>query len=275
MTATSAKESPLTILQRGTKDGRTFTFIVDGQEFDVPKPFLRIHSPLWAERLDADPNLTQGELPGEAGTFRMFFEFLLGVEGPNSEVTATNVLPLLHWGKELGVDYISACCEHFLLSRQAAGIKPTELLEIAARHKMPFLYSRATEVVAQGMHWIEVPEPNDPSPLPDAFALGGVREDLVSAHISMGLMRNDGEMSRRNRFADQTVLDEPKQRARLLWKTRRRFVPPPGEPPEHGWKTVQTVWPHHSLRSDDWTVVPCETQPTVPMRARGIARGRR
>merc|ERR1711908_3504 len=89
-------------------------------------------------------------------------------------------------------------------------------------------------------------------------------------HISMGLMRNDGEMRRRHRFADQTVLDEPKQRARLLWKNRKRFVAPPADAPEHDWRALQTVWPRHSLRSDDWTVVPCEAQPTRPMKARGV-----
>merc|ERR1719443_2489123 len=113
---------------------------------------------------------------------------------------------------------------------------------------MPLLYSKATEVVAQGMHWVNVPASADRSLLPDLFNIGGIREDLVNANISMGLMQGDGEMRRRHRFADQSALDAPSQRARLLWKT------------------LQTVWPHHSLRGDDWNVVPCETQPTMPMR---------
>jgi len=255
---------------------RTFTFVVAGQEFHIAKPFLGMHSPLWKERLDADPNLVRAELPGDAAKFQAFVEFLQGVpSGPNSEITAENVLHILHWGKEFGVDYISPICEEFLLSKPPADIEPIELLEIAARHNMPLLYSRATEVVAQGMHWIHVPDGTDHLPMSDAFNVGGIREDLVSAHISMGLMRNDGEMSRRHRFADSTVLDAPKQRARLLWKTRKRFVPPPGESEELDWRSLQMCWPHHSLRSDDWTVVPCETQPTMPMRARGIASVRR
>jgi hypothetical protein len=261
-------------LQRTNKDGRTFTFIVDGQEFDIPKPFLTIHSIVWAARLEEDPTLFQAEVSGEAVTFRMFAEYLQAIDGPNSEVTASNVLPLLHWGKEFGVDYISATCEEFLLSRPPRGLEPSELLEIAARHNMPLLYSKMTEVVAQGMPWVEVPLSTDLAPLPDVFGVGEIRKDLVNAHISMGLMRNDGEMRRRHRFADQTVLDEPKQRARLLWKNRKRFVAPPGDAPEHDWRALQTVWPHHSLRSDDWTVVPCEAQPTKPIRARPNLRNR-
>jgi len=262
------------VAEYGVRHRHSFTFVVAGKEFHIPKPFLAIHSPVWAERFNADPKLMRAEMPGEAETFLMFVEFLKA-EGPNSEVSAKNVLHLLHWGKEFGVDYISATCEEFLLSRPPAGIEPTELLEIAARHNMPLLYSRATEVVAQGMHWVEVPDGTNRVPMSDAFNVGGIREDLISAHISMGLMRNDGEMQRRHRFADHTTLDEKSQRARLLWKTRKRFVPPPGEPAELDWKALQMCWPHHSLRGDDWTVVPHETQPTMPMRARGISRGRR
>merc|ERR1712023_568986 len=87
----------------------------------------------------------------------------------------------------------------------------------------------------------------------------------------MGLMRGDGEMHRRYRFADHTCLDESQQRSRLLWKTRKRYVPPLAEAPEHDWKAPQTVWPHHSLRSDDWTAVPSEAQPTYGARTFGIS----
>jgi len=255
---------------RVRKDSRILTCVVDGQEFEIPKPFLSMHSPLWKARFDENPELVVAELTGDAGTFQMFTEFLQGVDGPNSEVSPENVLSLLHWGLEFDVDYIAAQCESFLLMRPPAGIEPTELLEIAARHNMPLLYARATEVVAQGMHWVHVPEFADRSPALDTFNVGGIREDLLSAHISMGLMQNDGTMNRRHRLADHTSLDAPKQRARLLWKTRKRFVSPPAEPKEHDWRALQTVWPHHSLRGDDWTVVPYETQPTMPTRARGI-----
>merc|ERR1712118_414670 len=84
-------------------------------------------------------------------------------------------------------------------------------------------------------------------------------------------MRNDGEMHRRYRYADHASLNEPEQRARLLWKTRKRFVPPLAESREHDWKSPQTVWPHHSLRSDDWTVVPSEAQPTMGARTFGLS----
>lgn len=261
--------------QSGGRKGRLFTFVVDGQEFQIPKPFLAIHSPIWAARFEADPSLARVQLSGEADSFGKFIEFLQATEGPSSEVNGKNVMPLLNWGKEFGVDYISALCEEFLLSRPPEGIEPTELLEIAARHNMPLLYSRATEVVAQGMHWVDVPDEASRVPMSDVFNVGGIREDLLSAHISMGLMSNDGEMNRRNRFSDYTTLDESRQRARLLWKTRKRFVPPPPEPAELDWKSLQMCWPHHSLRSDDWTVVAHEAQPNFPMRARGIPRGRR
>ncbi|CAE8703322.1 unnamed protein product, partial [Polarella glacialis] len=101
-----------------------------------------------------------------------------------------------------------------------------------------------------------------------------LRNDVLKAHLSMGLMCNDGEMRNRHRFSDQTQLREPHQRARLLWKSRGRFMPPPSEVQEVDWRSLQTVWPHHSLRGEDWTVVPHETQPTMPTRA-GAAANRR
>lgn len=268
-----ADEQVSRTVEYGVRHPHSFTFAVSGKEFHIPKPFLAMHSPVWAARFQAEPKLMRAELPGEAESFIMFVEFLQA-QGSNSEVSDNNVLHLLHWGKEFGVEYILPICEQFLLSTPPAGIRPTELLEIAARHNMSLLYSRTTEVVAQGMHWVEVPDGANQAPLSDAFNIGEIREDLISAHISMGVLRNDGEMHRRHRFADHTMLDEKRQRARLLWKTRKRLVPPSGEADEHNWKALQLVWPHHSLRSDDWTVAPHETQPTMLMRSRGTSRGR-
>ena len=44
------------------------TFVVGGEPFEVPKPFLALHSPLWAQRLSEDPELAARpiELQGEA-----------------------------------------------------------------------------------------------------------------------------------------------------------------------------------------------------------------
>lgn len=250
-----------------------FTFIVGGQEFSIQKPFLTMHSPVWAARCREDPSMNCAELPGEADSFGMFINFMQGLDG-SADVTARNVLPLLHWGKEFGIDYIAAQCEEVLLTRPPEGIEPTEMLEIAARHNMPLLYSRATEVVAQGMHWVEVPDARSGDPLGDAFNVGGIREDLVSAHISMGLMRNDGQMRRKHREYEANLLGESEQRSRLLWKTRKRFVAPPTESADLDWKSLQVCWPHHSLRGDDWTVVAHEAQPTMPLRARGVQAAR-
>lgn len=255
---------------RSQGDARFITFVIEGQEFVLPKPFLSIHSPHWKQRFAEQPDLVRLELTGEADSFQTFAEFLQGTEGPNTEVTNDNVLHLLRWGKEFGVDYVASFCEDFLLSRPPSNIQPAEMLEIAARYGMPLLYSQATEVCAQGMHHIKVPEHGE-APLPAPFASAGIRDDIVEAHISMGLMRGDGEMRRRHRFADHTTLDDTRQRARLLWKTRKRFVPTSAAPPEHDWKSLQTVWPHHSLRGDDWLVVPCETQPTMPLRDVGAS----
>merc|ERR1712176_1265653 len=122
-------------------------------------------------------------------------------------------------------------------------------------------------LVAHGSHHLEVPEdPHNGSPMLRAFASGEIRDDVLRSHIAMGLLVSDGEMGRRHRFADHTVLNTEHQRARLLWKSRKRFVPPPPEPPDHDWRALQTVWPHHSLRGDDWCVVPAESQPTMPLR---------
>jgi hypothetical protein len=270
-----------TVIPAGTcraKDKRSVTVIVDGEEFVLAKPFLSIHSPAWAGRFAEDPELVRVELQGNAQEFRIFFEFLTGIEGQNNEITVNNVLPLLRWGARFDVDYILSMCESFLLTKMPPEFDPIELLEIAAEHKMSLLYSRLMEILAQGMNWVDVPDGTDSSPIPAAFNVRSIREDIVGKHIQMGLLRNDGEMQCRYRFADHTTLDDHKQRARLLWKTQRRFIPPAPEPAEHDWKSLQTVWPHHSLRSDDWCVVPCETQPTMPLRSRerrALSRGLR
>merc|ERR1712078_451563 len=117
---------------------------------------------------------------------------------------------------------------------------------------MPLLYTKAMEIVAQGMHWVDVPEHD--ATVPEVFKVRDIREEVIRTHVSMGRVRNDGESHRNYRFADHTLLDEPTQRARLKWKSRRRFVIPSEKPPEHDWKALQTVWPHHSLRGEDWTV---------------------
>eukprot|EP00434_Breviolum_minutum_P043799 symbB.v1.2.039060.t1/scaffold6325.1/size19000/1 len=44
------------------------TFVVGGEPFEVPWPFLALHSPTWADKLMEDPELAKQiiELPGEA-----------------------------------------------------------------------------------------------------------------------------------------------------------------------------------------------------------------
>jgi len=246
------------------------TFVLGEEEFELPKPFVAIHSPSWAERFDNDAELVRYELDGDPSSFRVFIEFLKGEGDAGGKVTADNVLHLLHWGKEFGVDYISASCEDFLLSEPHPNIDYPQKLDIAARHNMPLLYARTTEVLAHGMHWVEVPEASDRDLLPPIFDSTNIRDDLLGTHVKMGMMRNDGEMRGRYRFADHNLLDGPKQRGRLLWKTRKRFVPPLAKDPEHDWKSCQTVWPHHSLRGPEWTTVSRESQPTMPLRSRGI-----
>merc|ERR1712066_1176660 len=107
--------------------------------------------------------------------------------------------------------------------------------------------------------------------MPFPLESSDIRDDILRSHMSMNLMVSDGEMQRRHRFADHTRLAPEHQRARLLWKSRKRFVPPPAESLEHDWRALQTVWPHHSLRGEDWCVVPAETQPTMPLRSRNVA----
>lgn len=244
------------------------TFVVGGEDFELQKPFVALHSPNWKRRLDAEPQLERVELEGDADSFGAFVAFLKG-----GEVTADNVVHLLSWAKEFDVGYVPARCEEFLLLRPPEKFRPAQLLELAARYDMPLLYTRATEALAHGMIEVDVPEAetHELAALAPAFATKAIREDVLRAHVSVGLLRGDTEARRRQRFADYAALAEPHGRARLLWKSRQRFVPPPPEQPPHDWRSLQTVWPHHSLRGADWTVVPTETQPTIPLRDRGIA----
>jgi len=178
---------------------------------------------------------------------------------------AKNYLLLLRWGEEFGVDYIRGMCEAFLLDprgRDAVDLSPEEVLELAARFNMTKLYEKAVEVTGQGMQYIEVPEKGLTT-----FNAEDLRNDVLKVHLSMGVMCRDGEMRRRHRLADQSSLPDNAERARLLWKSRTRFRQPPGEEVDHDWRSLQTVWPHHSLRNEDWTVVAAETQPSIPTRA--------
>ena len=105
--------------------------------------------------------------------------------------------------------------------------------------------------------------------LPPIFAEKSVRDDILKAHISMNMCRGDVEQRMRHRFSDHTALSGSKQRARVHWKSRRKLVPP--EEPDLDWRKTETVWPHHSLRGEDWSVVPAETQPTMPHRFTDLA----
>mmetsp|Transcript_51151 Transcript_51151/g.121563 ORF Transcript_51151/g.121563 Transcript_51151/m.121563 type:complete len:265 (+) Transcript_51151:61-855(+) len=252
------------------------TFVVGGEDFRLQKPFLAIHSPVWRETLASQPNLSRVELPGDAIEFRAFLSYLHGQDG--AAVTAANVNALLFWGKEFGIDYLPAACEHFLVGKlradgQSGGAD--ELLEVAIHHDMPHLYARALEVTAQTIGSVVVPDSaaDSDSNSRAVFALKAVREDIVHAHVAMGVMRGDGERRLRRGCRDLPELDPDRQRSRLIWQTRSRFREAPA-PPQHDWRSVQTVWPHHSLRGSDWTVVPAETQPAA-MGARRMTPRRR
>eukprot|EP00450_Noctiluca_scintillans_P010751 CAMPEP_0194487392 /NCGR_PEP_ID=MMETSP0253-20130528/7686_1 /TAXON_ID=2966 /ORGANISM="Noctiluca scintillans" /LENGTH=275 /DNA_ID=CAMNT_0039327607 /DNA_START=120 /DNA_END=942 /DNA_ORIENTATION=- len=239
------------------------TFVVEGEEIAVPKRFLAMHSPHWAQKFEEDVECSREELSGTAASFRSFVAFLY-----DGIVCSENVLDVLRWGKEFGVDYVSSQCDHFLLS---SPMEPTALLHLAAEHEMPMLYSRAMEVVAQNLHSVKVPEDHEcqREVLPPIFAVKSVRDDILRAHISMNMCRGDVEQRMRHRFSDHTALSGSKQRARVHWKSRRKPVPP--EEPDLDWRKTETVWPHHSLRGEDWSVVPAETQPTMPHRFTGLA----
>eukprot|EP00443_Scrippsiella_acuminata_P003951 CAMPEP_0115174576 /NCGR_PEP_ID=MMETSP0270-20121206/3909_1 /TAXON_ID=71861 /ORGANISM="Scrippsiella trochoidea, Strain CCMP3099" /LENGTH=290 /DNA_ID=CAMNT_0002587417 /DNA_START=42 /DNA_END=911 /DNA_ORIENTATION=- len=243
----------------------TVAFRIGGEVFRLPRPLLKIHSPHWAARLAAEPGLCDADLPGEASSFRAFERILLGAEGAAGEITAENVMNVLHWGQEFGMDHIVAACESFLLTCKESLFPALELLEVAARYDMPLLYAKAVERAAQGTHHLVIPEARSQVGEQQAASLlssENLRGDVIAAHVSMALMRGDGEMRRRHRYADHTSLDDATQRARLLWKSRQRFVRAPPEPPGHDWRTLQTVWPHHSFRGADWLAAPCETQPS-------------
>eukprot|EP00434_Breviolum_minutum_P045772 symbB.v1.2.041105.t1/scaffold7828.1/size9131/2 len=66
----------------------------------------------------------------------------------------------------------------------------------------------------------------------------------------------------RHRGADQMMLPDAHERARIMWKTRPRFQKPPAAEPDHDWRSLHLVWPHPSLRGEDWMAVAHETQPT-------------
>uniref|UniRef100_A0A7S4QF99 BTB domain-containing protein n=1 Tax=Alexandrium monilatum TaxID=311494 RepID=A0A7S4QF99_9DINO len=271
MVTSPARRMPLPFAQ-GPREARTVTFMVGGQAFELPRPFLAIHSPEWAKRLAEEPQMPPVELEGEADSFGAFVAFLTGADGDAGEVTAENVLPLLHWGRELGVDYISGQCEAFLLTGHASGLEPVELLEVASRYDLPLIYARATEAVAQGMHHVKVPEDGSQESVPEIFRSTEIREDTVRTHLAMGTLVHDVEQQKRHRFADHTRLRDPEQKARVIWKTRRRQQPAPEPPKDPDWRCTQAVWPHHSMYGEEWTVVPAETQPNRFRSFGGFAR---
>ncbi|CAE7572059.1 unnamed protein product [Symbiodinium necroappetens] len=241
------------------------TFVVGGEPFEIPWPYLALHSPVWADKLAEDPNLAVIELEGEADSFRAYLNFLQGADGPTGDLSPSNFLQILHWNQEFGVEHIRGQCEAFLLDprcREAIELSPDEVLEIAARHDMPKLYEKAVEVTGQGMQYIQVPKGE-----PTKFDSEDLRTDVVKAHLSMGVMCADGEMRCRHRYADQALLPDAHERARLLWKSRGRFRKPAPAEPDHDWRCPQMVWPHHSFRGEDWTAIASETQPTLPRRS--------
>mmetsp|Transcript_14957 Transcript_14957/g.41787 ORF Transcript_14957/g.41787 Transcript_14957/m.41787 type:complete len:312 (+) Transcript_14957:75-1010(+) len=252
-------------LQTSRARGGMISFVVEGQTFELPRTLLAVHSPGWADRMAKDPTLREVSLPeASAASFGAFEKFLRGVDGVEGDVTARNVKDVLYWGEELGIDHLPAQCESFLLTCNERTFTPQQFLELSARHNMPLLYARALELAAQWSIDLDVPDvfSDAGAQLPAVFASEQIRNDLISAHISMGLMRGDGEMRRRHCFADHTTLEDPQQRARLMWKSRKRFVKAPAEPPGHNWRALQTVLPHHSLKGPDWVVAASETQPT-------------
>jgi len=241
------------------------TFIVGGEPFELPWPFLAMHSPKWAKKMTEDRNIKEVKLDGDPDSFRFFLNFLQGTEGKPGEIHPDNLLHVLRWGEELGVDYVRGACEAFLLDPsglKTVELSPEEVLEIAARFHMPKLYEKAVEITGHGMKYIEVPEGSH-----STFGAEELRSDVLKVHLSMGTMSHDGIMRNRHRFADQSSLPDKSERSRLLWKSRTRFRQPPSELCRVDWKSLQTVWPHHSLRDEDWAVVPAESQPTMPTRA--------
>jgi len=257
----------------------TVAFQVGGEVFCLPRPLLMVLSPHWAARLGAEPDLSTVDLPGEAASFRAFVDIVSCTDVASSEITAENVLHVLRWSKEFGMDHIVATCESFFLTCNEALFPPLQLLEVAAQYDMPLLYARAVERAAQSTHHLVVPDTTSEigQQQPSAFASEHLRGDIVASHVAMSVMRGHGEMRCKHRFADHTRLDDASQRARLLWKTRQQFVKAPLEPFGHDWRTLQTVWPHHTLRGSDWVAAPCEMQPSrgksaLAMGAAGLGR---
>lgn len=247
----------------GSKLPDVCTFVVESEEFELPKLFIKLHSPVIAQRFEDEPGLERMTLEGSADSFRVLVKFLRGAR-PGGEVTRLNIKDLMYWSRQLGVEYITTRCEERLL-RDPCGFEPLELLALASEHGMPLLYARLVQEVGQGSHHLEFES--------DVFSAKHVRDDVVGAHVSMGLYRGDLEARRRHRFADHTGLNHSaaRQRARLAWKCRHRLQPPSTPPIEHDWRSTECVWPHHSFRGADWATVPAETQPVMPLRLAGMA----
>eukprot|EP00929_Paragymnodinium_shiwhaense_P051367 TRINITY_DN25865_c0_g1_i6.p1 TRINITY_DN25865_c0_g1~~TRINITY_DN25865_c0_g1_i6.p1 ORF type:complete len:300 (-),score=35.22 TRINITY_DN25865_c0_g1_i6:65-964(-) len=257
----------------GPRRNPVLSVTVAGEEFSFQKPFIMMHAEKIKQMLLQDPALDILDLPGSSASFGRFAAFLQGSDGPAGEVTSENVLDLLHWARELDVRHIPALCEEFLLLRPPPEFPATQLLELASSYGMPLVYARYMETAAQQMPAIAVPEVNEAATYAPAFGAKEIRDEMVRTHISMGLMRNDGEGRCHLRFADYTGLPDERQRSRLYWKSRPRFVPAPKPQPVPDWRSLQLCWPHHSLRGEDWSVVPAETQPAMPMRRRPVHAG--
>eukprot|EP00913_Durusdinium_trenchii_P027787 g26055.t2 len=187
------------------------------------------------------------ELEGEADSFRAFLNFLQGAEGPTGDLRPDNFMAVLEWSEEpdFGVDHIRGQCEAFLLDpkgRDAIELSPDEILEIAARFNMPKLYQKAVEITGQGMQYLQVPE-------------GPTRFESEAGSMGTGSTCESGagrEMRVRHRLADQMMLPDPHERARLLWKARKRFqTPSAASELEPDWRCLHLVWPHHTLRGED------------------------
>ncbi|CAK9027485.1 unnamed protein product [Durusdinium trenchii] len=136
------------------------TFKVGGEPFELPWPFLALHSPKWAQKLAEEPEMAEQviELEGEADSFRAFLNFLQGAEGPTGDLRPDNFMAVLEWSEDFGVDHIRGQCEAFLLDpkgRDAIELSPDEILEIAARFNMPKLYQKAVEITGQGMQYLQ------------------------------------------------------------------------------------------------------------------------
>lgn len=189
----------------------------------------------------------------------------------------------MRWAAEFEVDYIFSLCESFLMQGpKVTGMDHMELLELAARHDLPLLYSRCCEQAAQQLGHVEVPPLEDCTGSKLAvFSSPNIRDDLVTSQICMDGMRRDAESRRRIRFADYTaqIPTSGKQRARVLWKNRCKLTnqaraarsrvkaleEEPQAPKSYAlgeWRiSPSVVWPHDALRDHTWPMLPGETQP--------------